>query len=263
MIKILRSNAELKAYRQELKGLVGFVPTMGALHQGHASLMAQARQQCDHVILSIFVNPTQFNDPKDLEKYPRTFDADQMLASQEGVDAIYFPNFNELYPDDFRYEIREKTWSRKFCGAHRPGHFEGVLTIVLKLFNLVRPDFAFFGEKDYQQLRLIQGMVESLFLNLHIVPVPTLRESDGLAMSSRNVRLTTEERRKAPLFYQILNSAPSAESARKQLEREGFTVDYVEDWEDRRLGALNLGSVRLIDNVKINDEMRVSDNVHE
>jgi pantoate--beta-alanine ligase len=251
MIQILSTNQELKLYRQALKGTVGFVPTMGALHEGHASLLRAARQKCDHVVLSIFVNPTQFNDPKDLEKYPRTFEADKALAEREGVNAIYFPNFGELYPDDFTYEVREKRWSHHFCGAHRAGHFEGVLSVVLKLFNLVQPHFAFFGEKDYQQLRLIQGMVKAFFLPLEILPVPTLREADGLAMSSRNVRLTPEERNLAPIFYQVLKNAPTAHEARVQLESKGFRVDYVEDWEGRRLGALHLGSVRLIDNVEI------------
>lgn len=251
MIKILRTNEELLNYRQGLKGTVGFVPTMGALHQGHAELLRQARNQCEHVILSIFVNPTQFNDPKDLEKYPRTFDADLRLAEEQGVDAIYYPVFAELYPDDYRYEVREKKWSGHFCGAHRAGHFEGVLTIVLKLFNLVQPQLAFFGEKDYQQMRLIKDMVSAFFLPIRVVPVPTIREADGLAMSSRNVRLTPEERQRAPRFYQILKSAPTAAEAVQQLNREGFKVDYIEDWEGRRLGAIHLGAVRLIDNVAL------------
>lgn len=250
-MQILKSTNELSQFRNNLQGSVGFVPTMGALHDGHASLLRKARQQCDHVILSIFVNPTQFNDPKDLDKYPRTFEADRAMAEREGVDAIFYPQTADLYADDYRYEVREKKWSHQFCGAHRAGHFEGVLTIVLKLFNLVRPDLAFFGEKDYQQLRLIQDMVAAFFIPLQVIPVPTMREADGLAMSSRNVRLTVEERQKAPLFYQILKSANSAAEARKQLEARGFVVDYVEDWEGRRLGALHLGAVRLIDNVAI------------
>jgi len=252
MILILHSHQELLAYRQNIKdGTVGFVPTMGALHEGHATLLRQARRDCKNVILSIFVNPTQFNDPKDLEKYPRTFESDRALAEREGVDAIYFPNYNDLYPDGYNYEVLEKKWSPSFCGAHRPGHFNGVLTVVLKLFNLVQADYAYFGEKDYQQLRLIQEMCTAFFLKVKIVPIPTLREPDGLAMSSRNVRLTPEERQKAPLFYRCLKEADNAQEARKQLEDLGFKVDYVEDWEDRRLGALHLGAVRLIDNVPI------------
>lgn len=251
MIPVLTSIKQLQDFRQSLKGTVGFVPTMGALHEGHASLLRQARTQCDQVILSIFVNPTQFNDLKDLKNYPRTFEADQALVEKEGAQAIFFPTYDDLYPDHYLYEVQEKKWSHFFCGAHRPGHFNGVLTVVLKLFNLVQPDFAFFGEKDYQQLRLIQDMVTAFFLKVKIIPVQTLREADGLAMSSRNVRLTLEERNKAPLFYQCLKQASSAEVARLQLEELGFKVDYVEDWEGRRLGALYLGAVRLIDNVKI------------
>lgn len=251
MIPVLTSIKQLQDFRQNLKGTVGFVPTMGALHEGHVALLRQARAQCDHVILSIFVNPTQFNNPNDLDNYPRTFEADQAIAEREGAHGIFFPTFNDLYPDHYLYEVQEKKWSQLFCGAHRPGHFNGVLTVVLKLFNLVQPDFAFFGEKDYQQLRLIQDMVTAFFLKVKIVPIPTLRETDGLAMSSRNVRLTPEERQKAPLFYHHLKNSSTAEAARLQLEELGFKVDYIEDWEDRRLGALHLGAVRLIDNVKI------------
>lgn len=251
MISVLKTVQQLQDFRRNLKGTVGFVATMGALHEGHASLMRQARAQCDHVILSIFVNPTQFNNPNDLEHYPRTFETDRAMAIQEGVQAIFFPTFDDLYPDHYLYEVREKKWSGFFCGAHRPGHFNGVLTVVLKLFNLVQPDFAFFGEKDYQQLRLIQDMVKAFFLKVTVVPVPTLREEDGLAMSSRNIRLTPEERQRAPLFYQSLKNAGTAKEAHQKLEELGFKVDYVEDWENRRLGALHLGAVRLIDNVQI------------
>lgn len=250
MIQILSTIDELRDFRKSCKGQIGFVPTMGALHEGHATLLRTARDECDSVILSIFVNPTQFNDPTDLDKYPRTFETDKLLAIDEKVDAIFYPQASDLYADDFVYEVQEKKWSKKFCGAHRKGHFEGVLTIVLRLFNLVKPDFAYFGEKDFQQLNLIRGMVSAFFLDLKIVPVPIVRESDGLAMSSRNVRLTPEDRKKAPLFFKILNSAPSADEAKSQLESEGFTVEYVEDWQGRRLGAIQLGSVRLIDNVE-------------
>lgn len=251
MIKVLKTVDDIKKYRDNLKGSVGFVPTMGALHAGHASLLKEARLKCDHVILSIFVNPTQFNDPNDLDKYPRTFEADYDLAHNEKVDAIFYPQYKELYPDLYNYEVLEKKWSPLFCGAHRLGHFNGVLTVVLKLFNLVQADFAFFGEKDFQQLKLIEGMTEAFFLKTKIIPVATVRESDGLALSSRNVRLTLEERQRAPLFYRSLIDANSANEAHRQLEQLGFKVDYVEDWDDRRLGAIHIGTVRLIDNVKI------------
>lgn len=251
MIKILKTVTELKHYRSQLTGVIGFVPTMGALHQGHASLIKNARHQCDHVILSIFVNPTQFNDPNDLEKYPRTFDSDLSLAQKEGVDAIFYPDVNDLYPDQYLYEVHEKKWSQKFCGAHRVGHFNGVLTVVLKLLNLVDAHFVYFGEKDYQQLKLIEEMVNAFFIKTKIIAVETVREPDGLAMSSRNVRLNLEERKRAPLFYQTLINSHSAEEAQERLTSLGFKVDYVSDWSDRRLGAIHIGSVRLIDNVKI------------
>lgn len=248
-MEILRTHEDLKLFRQRCRGSVGFVPTMGALHEGHGSLLTEARTRCDTVILSIFVNPTQFNDATDLAKYPRTFEADRTLAEQKRVDAIFYPEYEDLYPDHYNYGVHEKKESRLFCGAFREGHFDGVLTVVMKLFNLVRPDYAFFGEKDFQQLHLIQGMVDAFFMPLTIIPVPTLREWDGLAMSSRNVRLTADERKKAPLLYQILQSAPTAQGARQQLEQNGFRVDYVDDWQGRRLAAAFLGSVRLIDNV--------------
>jgi pantoate--beta-alanine ligase len=252
MTVILKTIRDLQEYRKELRGTIGFVPTMGALHEGHAALLNSAKHDCQHVILSIFVNPTQFSDSSDLEKYPMTFDADLKVAEREQVDALFFPNFSELYQDSFRYEVREKIVSQQFCGAHRQGHVEGVLTVVLKLFNLVAPTHAYFGEKDYQQLQLIRGMVSAFFLDLRIVSIPIVREQDGLAMSSRNVRLAAHERAKAPLFYQTLKSATSAKDAYRKLTDQGFRVDYVEDWNKRRLSAVHLGNVRLIDNVEIN-----------
>lgn len=251
MIKVISSPEEFRAYRKTLNGTIGFVPTMGALHQGHAALLREARRQSDHVVLSIFVNPTQFNDPSDLDKYPRTIEQDQKLAESEGVEALFFPSNSNMYPDNYLYEVSEKEFSRRFCGAHRKGHFEGVLTVVLKLLNLVQPHRAFFGEKDYQQLQLIKGMAKAFFLDLEVVGVPTQREADGLAMSSRNIRLTPTERQTAPHLYQVLKSAPSASKAIQQLTELGFSVEYVEDWNQRRLAAVHLGSVRLIDNVEI------------
>ena len=252
MITILQTIEELSEYRRKLTGRVGFVPTMGALHEGHAELLRNARKQSDHLILSIFINPTQFNDPNDFQRYPQTLEQDQNLAEREKVDAIFLPTYNQLYPDGYFMEVREKKWSKKFCGAHREGHFEGVLTIVLKLFNLVKPHFAFFGEKDFQQLQLIQSMVNDFFLDLKIIGIPTVREKDGLAMSSRNMRLSPSERNLAPLFYKTLIQTPSATVARKKLEELGFQVDYIEDWNDRRLGAVIIGQTRLIDNIQLN-----------
>lgn len=224
---------------------------MGALHEGHASLLRAASNETDLVVLSIYVNPTQFNDPKDFEKYPITWEQDLAIAEKEKVSAVFAPTYPQMYPDGYRYKVSENEFSNDLCGAHRPGHFDGVLSVVMKLFNIVQPTKAYFGEKDFQQLQLIKGMVESFFLALEIKAVPTMRESDGLAMSSRNVRLSSEERQKAPQIYKIISSAKSAENASVELANLGFKVDYVKDIDGRRFVAAFLGAVRLIDNVKI------------
>ena len=168
---------------------VGFVPTMGALHAGHRSLLERARAENDAVVLSIFVNPAQFNDPGDLERYPRTLEEDLALAGTL-VDHVLVPDPRDMYPDGYQYRVSEHGLSATLEGAHRPGHFDGVLTVVLKLLNLVRPDRAYFGEKDRQQLELVQGMVRAFHLGVAIVPCPTVRDPDGLAQSSRNRRLS-------------------------------------------------------------------------
>lgn len=229
---------------------VGFVPTMGALHEGHASLLERARRECDVVVLSIFVNPTQFDNKEDLAKYPKTLETDLALAKKLGTDYVILPDENQIYLDGYRYQVSEKEFSRELCGAHRPGHFDGVLTIVMKLFNLVRPHKAYFGEKDAQQLALVEGMVTAFFMDLEVVPCPTLREADGLAMSSRNARLSPEARTKARLFPELLKSSLPAAEVTSRLEKEGFKVDYVVDNDGRRYGAVQIGGVRLIDNVR-------------
>lgn len=251
MTVVLRSPSEFITWRKKQSGSVGFVPTMGALHSGHEELLKQARRNNDLVVLSIFVNPTQFNDPKDLEKYPQTWDQDLAMAEKNKVDAIFFPRYSEMYPDKYRYKVSENDYSNLLDGAHRPGHFDGVLSVVMKLFNIVRPTKAYFGEKDFQQLTLIQGMVDSFFMNLEIVPVPTVREEDGLAKSSRNLRLTTEERKKAPAIYHAITNSQTAQDAATALTEQGFLVDYVTDVGSRRFVAAKLGEVRLIDNVQI------------
>jgi pantoate--beta-alanine ligase len=230
---------------------IGFVPTMGALHQGHAELLKRARAENEIVILSIFVNPTQFNNPDDLNKYPKTFSADLEIAAQMGVDSIFAPTEKVMYPDGYRFRLNENLFSKELCGAHRPGHFDGVLTVVMKLFQIVRPARAYFGEKDYQQLSLIQDMVAAFFMDLEIIPVATVREVDGLAMSSRNTRLTSEQRKLAPKIYEISKAEKFADDVRMQLSKIGFDVDYVEDKKNRRFIAAKLGDVRLIDNVEI------------
>ncbi len=229
---------------------VGFVPTMGALHAGHRALLARARADNDRVVLSIFVNPTQFDDPADLERYPRTLDADLRLAAGL-VDDVIVPTPGELYPDDYAYRVTEGRFSRELEGAHRPGHFDGVLTVVLKLLNIVQPQRAYFGEKDWQQLRLVEGMARALLLPVEIVPCPTERDSDGLALSSRNRRLSPGARQRAAQFPVILRAAADATAATSALQAAGFGVDYVEDVGGVRLGAVRLENVRLIDNVRL------------
>ncbi|WP_374000778.1 pantoate--beta-alanine ligase [Bdellovibrio bacteriovorus] len=251
MTVVLRSPQELRSWRKQQKGSVGFVPTMGALHSGHEELLKQARRNNDVVVLSIFVNPTQFNDPKDLEKYPKTWDADLAMAEANKVDAIFYPRYDEMYPDSYRYKVTENSYSNLLDGAHRPGHFDGVLSVVMKLFNVVAPTRAYFGEKDFQQMTLIQGMVESFFMDLEVVPVPTVREEDGLAKSSRNVRLTSTERMQAPAIYKAITESQTADEAAERLTAQGFIVDYVTDVGTRRFVAARLGDVRLIDNVQI------------
>ena len=238
------------SFRKSLTGTIGFVPTMGALHAGHASLLERAREENDYVVLSIYVNPTQFNNPDDLKRYPITLDRDRAVAREAGVDFLLLPKYSEIYRDQYKYKMTEIDFSNQLCGAHRPGHFDGVLTVVMKLLNLVRADRAYFGEKDYQQLQLIRGMAEAFFMQTAIVGCPTLREKDGLAMSSRNVNLSGEARAKAPRLAQILGHASTASEARLFLTNEGFDVDYVEDIGDRRFAAATLDNVRLIDNVQ-------------
>lgn len=231
---------------------VGFVPTMGALHEGHTALIERARQENARVIVSIFVNPTQFNDPTDLEKYPRTWTSDLERAKDAGADWVFAPSSDEIYPDQTRFRVTESGLSDILEGVQRPGHFAGVLTVVMKLLQLVRPNRAYFGEKDLQQLQLIRDMVEAFFLPVEIVPCPTVRAPDGLALSSRNALLSPFARVKAAMFPQILQTVPEPMAARQQLAEAGFKVDYVENHEQWRLGAVRLEGVRLIDNVRRN-----------
>lgn len=252
MPKVVHTVMEWRALRsthQAAGRIIGFVPTMGALHRGHASLIQAARQECDVVLASVFVNPTQFDEATDFDTYPRTLEADLALMEKAGVDTVFAPSVGEMYPNGRHYTVEEDTLSRELCGAHRPGHFTGVLTVVMKLLQIAGADRAYFGEKDWQQLQLIRGMAEAFFLETEIVGWPTVREADGLALSSRNVRLTPDERTLAPRFHAILQSAPDATTATEQLTTLGFRVDYVEDRPGRRLGAVRLGSTRLIDNV--------------
>ncbi len=247
VVDMTRWSAEIR--RQDLS--LGLVPTMGALHAGHMSLIDRARRDNDRVVVSLFVNPTQYDDPADLEKYPRTFEADMELIDGAGVDAVLFPRYQDLYPDDYRFRITESPFSEELEGGAREGHFDGVLTVVFKLLNIVLPTRAYFGEKDWQQYVLVRDMAASFFLETEVVPCPVIREDDGLAMSSRNVHLGPEERRLAPQFHRILTGGGSPEIIRSRLLEIGFDVDYVERREGRLLGAVRIGEVRLIDNVRI------------
>jgi pantoate--beta-alanine ligase len=244
-----------RAARRAVSGSVGFVPTMGALHAGHAALIDRSRAECDHTVLSIYVNPTQFNNPSDLAHYPRTLETDLALARDLGVDSVITPDYSGLYPDGYRYRVDEVAFSTELCGAHRPGHFAGVLTVVMKLLNLVRPQRAYFGEKDYQQYLLIRDMCEAFFMDTVIVPCPTVREADGLALSSRNTLLDAAGRARAPVFARLLKAAEPDAVVAAQLRHEGFDVDYVETHHGRRFGAVVVRGegreVRLIDNVAI------------
>lgn len=255
MIKIIRSVEEWQKYRASINDRVmdvGFVPTMGNLHEGHLSLLARSAKANDLTVISIFVNPTQFNNPEDLQKYPRTLEQDIQLAAQAGADVVFAPAIGDMYPLEYRYQVKEVKLSRVMEGVHRPGHFDGMLTIVLKLLNLVRPKNAYFGEKDYQQYQLITDMVAALFLPMNVIPCPTIRDQQGLALSSRNGRLSADGIEKARRFASVLGDTQMcAQEQREALLKEGFEVDYIEDHYGRRYGAVFVEEVRLIDNVPL------------
>ncbi len=248
----------LQEWRKSLpKGkTLGVVPTMGALHLGHASLLETSARENDFTLATIFINPTQFNQSSDFEKYPKTFEADLAMCEKYGADAVFAPkDANEIYPDHFQYRVSEHQFSNELCGEFRPGHFEGVLTVVLKLLNLAKADHAYFGEKDHQQLTLISGMAKAFFLETKIIPCPTVREDSGLALSSRNLRLSAAEKEIAPRLYQVISTILDVIQAKEELTRLGFRVEYLIDKPEttgrRRYVAAWLGDVRLIDNVRI------------
>jgi pantoate--beta-alanine ligase len=257
-MKIIDTVTAFQEWRKSLpkEKTIGLVPTMGALHPGHASLLEASARENDFTIATIFVNPTQFNQASDFEKYPKTWEMDLAMCEKYGADLIFAPkNPDELYPDHFHYRISEHQFSNELCGEFRPGHFEGVLTVVMKLLQLARADHAYFGEKDHQQLTLISGMARAFFLGTKIMPCPTVREPSGLAMSSRNLRLSAAEKEIAPMVYQVISTLPNAEKAKEELTRLGFRVEYLVDKTEknnrRRYVAAWLGDVRLIDNVEL------------
>jgi len=257
-MQVFRQLEQWLQWRKLQQQSIGFVATMGALHAGHLELVEQSLNNNVITVVSIFINPAQFDQQADLDAYPVELVQDLQLLQSAGVDAVLIPTVEEIYADKHRYKVIETDYSLKLCGAHRPAHFEGVLTVVLKLLNLVRPQRAYFGEKDWQQLTLVSEMVQAFFMSVEIVPVATIRESDGLAMSSRNSRLSADERLLASELYSVISSADSAAKATQQLLSAGFEVDYVADHNStrgqRRLAAVRLGNTRLIDNVGLDNE---------
>ncbi|MDD5765788.1 MAG: pantoate--beta-alanine ligase [Candidatus Marinimicrobia bacterium] len=209
-MKVVGSIPEIRKILREIRlagKTIGLVPTMGYLHAGHLSLIDEAKKHCDFVVISIFVNPTQFGPTEDLDKYPRDFKRDEKLAREHGVDLIFFPDAAEMYPKPFFTYVVTEQLSKTLCGASRPVHFRGVTTVVSKLFNIVQPDVAVFGQKDAQQAIIIRRMVGDLNFPVQVIVAPIVREADGLAMSSRNVYLSQEERRQAPIIFNALKSA--------------------------------------------------------
>ncbi|MDB5025215.1 MAG: pantoate--beta-alanine ligase [Mucilaginibacter sp.] len=266
----------LEPFRRDGKK-IGFVPTMGALHQGHLSLLARGQQLSDEVVCSIFVNPTQFNDPKDLEKYPRPIAADIEKLEQAGCDVLFSPEVNEMYAGNEQWHLDIGEPEQLLEGKFRPGHYQGVTQVVYKLFDIVKPDLAFFGQKDYQQFLVIQKMVELLHLPVELVMCPILRQTDGLAMSSRNIHLSAADRQHALVLSKTLNwlkqkfDPGKIASLRRQCEamisaEPGVRLEYFEiadgdnlhnaDRHTKKIVALvaaQVGNTRLIDNVIISD----------
>jgi len=242
---------------------VGFVPTMGALHAGHAELVRRAARENDRVIVSVFVNPLQFGPNEDFGRYPRALPADRRLVGAAGAAAVYAPSEEEMYLKGFHTHVEVEGLSDIHDGRFRPGHFRGVATVVLKLFNQVRPDKAYFGEKDWQQVRILEDMARDLDLSVKIIRVPIVREKDGLAMSSRNSYLSSAERLAAPALHAALeagrkearrpHSRPEtiAAAVRKALEGSALKLQYAAVWDGRLLVAAYLGKTRLIDNVSL------------
>ncbi len=258
-MKILESLKDWQCERREFdisgtrtkQNTIGFIPTMGALHNGHLSLVEQARRENNVVVASIFVNPTQFNNAEDLIKYPRDIARDIEFLHGHNVDYLLLPSESEMYEDQYRFRLSECEESKILCGAFRPGHFDGVLTVVMKLLNLVRANRCYMGEKDFQQMRLIKRMASTFFIETEIVACPIVRESSGLAMSSRNERLSAIGRVYASKLFETLKTADSSAIALRELSRLGFQVEYVEEHWGRRLAAVWFEGVRLIDNVSI------------
>ncbi|MFN3505126.1 MAG: pantoate--beta-alanine ligase [Caldimicrobium sp.] len=286
-MKIIKSIKKMKERANTWRGegnIIGFVPTMGYLHEGHLSLVRMARMRADRVVVSIFVNPLQFGQGEDYQIYPRDPERDIALLKKEKVDVLFMPEAAEMYPSSFQTYVEVVELTKGLCGAYRPGHFRGVATVVLKLFNIVKPHFAVFGEKDYQQLKVIERMVKDLNLDVEILSHPIVRNRDGLAMSSRNTYLNEEERRSALSLYQslklaerlILGGERKAERIKKlmkdYIEKFPYTkVQYIEIVDPETLQGIEeiegdvlialavfVGKTRLIDNklVRLEDQKK-------
>jgi len=260
-VRIVRTAAEVRGALRERTGRIGLVPTMGAFHEGHLSLMRAAREACDMVVVSLFVNPSQFNAAEDLARYPRDEDADAAAAESVGVDLLFAPDATELYPGGFDTWVEPGELATLLEGAARPGHFRAVATVCTKLFSIVQPDFAYFGRKDAQQVAVVKRVVADLNLPLRIVAQPTVRDADGLALSSRNIFLSPAEREVALALPRAIDAGWMADrasgdpvaAARAILEAErGLAIDYVAlaDLDGPTLAAaVRVGATRLIDNV--------------
>jgi pantoate--beta-alanine ligase len=279
-MKLVRTRDELSrivtSWRAEGKR-IGLVPTMGWFHQGHLSLMAMARRKADKVVVSLFINPIQFAEGEDLSTYPHDLSRDMKLAENEGIDLLFAPVAEDIYPADFQTSISVKKLTLGLCGASRPGHFDGVATVVAKLFNMVQPHLVIFGEKDYQQLAVVRQMARDLNFNIEIYGHPIVRETDGLAMSSRNSYLTKEERRNALCLYtsilhakELVANSPSKLTVRQLIDEvaqiitttPGCTVDYIEVVDKDSLFPLEFVEKNslLALAVKINNRVRLIDN---
>ncbi|MDQ3382125.1 MAG: pantoate--beta-alanine ligase [Actinomycetota bacterium] len=235
-------------------GSVGLVPTMGSLHDGHLSLLRAARAECDTVVMSLFVNPAQFTDPADHGRYPRDEGRDIALAGEAGVDLVFAPTADEMYPEGFQTWVDVTELGSSLEGEFRPGHFRGVATIVLKLISVARPSHVYFGQKDAQQVEVIRRMIRDLALDVELRVLPTVRDADGLALSSRNALLSAEDRQRALALSRALATRDPATARKLLAESNGLTVDYVEiaDFDPPVLaGAIRVGSTRLIDNMPL------------
>lgn len=253
MTTIISDIPSWRQRRKTLEGSLGFVPTMGNLHEGHLSLCRRALDENDHVVVSIFINPTQFNQKSDYEKYQRTLESDRAMLEDIDVDYIFHPDADSMYPDHYEVQVKETAIANELEGHFRPGHFTGMMTVVLKLLNIIQADRAYFGEKDFQQLLLVKKMAEAFFLPVEIIGCPTIRAEDGLALSSRNARLDEELRRKSSEIHRLIGSAADDAEVISLLKKSGFKPEYVEKKWGRRLAAVWAGDVRLIDNVPLDD----------